>query len=341
MKLKKDDYFIDVSSYQSADLTAICQAAGTRKTIIKVSEGTGYLSPARFTQAQTSDPVGYYHFARFGGNVSQAVAEANYFLANLPTKPAYLVCDYEDDASTSKQANTNAVLAFMDQCAQDGFKPIYYSYKPYTLTNVDYTQIIAKYPNSLWIAAYPNRNVTPTPVWSIFPSMDGIRWWQFTSTGIAGGLDKNVVLLDDDETVQNINFKGEATMDFLFNIKGDPQWNEGTLYYYNGNTNQIRALQHIDEMKIIQQIYKDNNGHDIPSYTWTNNAPWYARLFRALNPDSTSAQIQEAIKVTKEQAKATTEAITKEVKAAAETTNAEVKAAKDAPQKVEVTIKNN
>lgn len=341
MKLKKDDYFIDVSSYQSADLTAICQAAGTRKTIIKVSEGTGYLSPARFTQAQTSDPVGYYHFARFGGNVSQAVAEANYFLANLPTKPAYLVCDYEDDASTSKQANTNAVLAFMDQCAQAGFKPIYYSYKPYTLANVDYTQIIAKYPNSLWIAAYPNRNVTPTPVWSIFPSMDGIRWWQFTSTGIAGGLDKNVVLLDDDETVQNINFKGEATMDFLFNIKGDPQWNEGTLYYYNGNTNQIRALQHIDEMKIIQQIYKDNNGHDIPSYTWTNNAPWYARLFRALNPDSTSAQIQEAIKVTKEQAKATTEAITKEVKAAAETTNAEVKAAKDAPQKVEVTIKNN
>lgn len=342
MKLKKDDYFIDVSSYQSADLTAICQAAGTRKTIIKVSEGTSYLSPARFTQAQTSEPVGYYHFARFGGNISQAVAEANCFLANLPTKPAYLVCDYEDSASTSKQANTNAVLAFMDQCAQAGFKPIYYSYKPYTLANVDYTQIIAKYPNSLWIAAYPNYNVTPTPVWSIFPSMDGIRWWQFTSTGIAGGLDKNVVLLDDDvnNTTQN-NLKGEETMDFLFNIKGDPAWNEGTLYFYNGHTNEIRALQHIDEMKIIQEVYKANNGHDIPSFNWTNKAPWYARLFRALNPNSTSAQIQEAIKVTKEQAKATTEAITKEVKAAAETTNAEVKAAKDAPQKVEVTIKNN
>lgn len=173
------------------------------------------------------------------------------------------------------------------------------------------------------------------------PNMDGIRWWQFTNTGIAGGLDKNVVLLDDDDTIQSNDSKGEETMDFLFNIKGDPAWNEGTLYFYNGHTNQIRALAHIDEMKIIQQIYKDNNGHDIPSYTWTNNAPWYARLFRALNPDSTSAQIQEAIKVTKEQAKATTEAITKEVKAAAEATNAEVRAAKDAPQKVEVTIKNN
>ena len=340
MKLKKNDYFIDVSSYQPADLTAICQAAGTRKTIIKVSEGTGYLSPNRITQTQTSEPIGYYHFASFGGDVNKAVAEADFFISNLPTKVPYLVCDYEDDASTSKQANTNAVLAFMDQCTQAGFKPIYYGYKPYTLAHIDYHQILAKYPNSLWIAAYPNNLYTQDPAWSIFPSMDGIRWWQFTSTGLPDrGLDKNVVLLDDD-TIQN-NFKGEETMDFLFNIKGDPAWNEGTLYFYNGHTNEIRALQHIDEMKIIQEVYKANNGHDIPSFNWTNQAPWYARLFRALNPNSTSAQIQEAIKVTKEQAKATTEAITKEVKAAAEATNAEVKAAKDAPQKVEVTIKNN
>lgn len=341
MKLKKNDYFIDVSAYQNADLNNICAQAGTRKTIIKVSEGTGYLSPNRFTQTQTSEPIGYYHFARFGGNVNQAVAEADFFISNLPAKVPYLVCDYEDGASGDKQANTNAVLAFMDRCAQAGYKPIYYSDKPYTLNNIDYQQILAKYPNSLWIAAYPNYNVTPAPVWSIFPSMDGIRWWQFTSTGIAGGLDKNVVLLDDDDTIQSNDLKGEETMDFLFNIKGDPNWNEGTLYFYNGHTNEIRPLKHIDEMKILQQIYKDNNGRDLPSYTWTNQAPWYVRFFAAVNPDSTSAQIQEAIKVTKEQAKATTEAITKEVKAAAETTNAEVKAAKDAPQKVEVTIKNN
>lgn len=204
--MNKNDYFIDVSSYQSADLTAICQAAGTRKTIIKVSEGTNYLSPARFTQTQTSEPVGYYHFAHFGGNVSQAIAEANFFISNLPAKAPYLVCDYEDGASGSLQANTNAVIAFMDKCAQAGYKPIYYSGKPYTLANVDYKQIIAKYPTSLWIAAYPNYNVTPDPIWEIFPSMDGIRWWQFTSTGIAGGLDKNVVLIGDDSyETTNIN----------------------------------------------------------------------------------------------------------------------------------------
>ena len=330
--MKKNDYFIDVSSYQSADLTAICQAAGTRKTIIKVSEGTGYLSPNRFTQAQTSEPIGYYHFARFGGNVSQAVAEANYFISNLPTKTPYLVCDYEDGASTSKQANTDAVLAFMDKCSQAGYQPIYYSYKPYTLANVCYEQIIAKYPNSLWIAAYPNDNVTPDPIWSIFPSMDGIRWWQFTSTGIAGGLDKNVVLLDDDTSVQTIiqHSGGQDAMDFLFHITGDPNWNEGTMYFYNGNTNQIRPLVDPDEMKILQQIFKDNNGRDLPSYEWNNKAPWYVRFFRAVNPDSTSAEIKEAIKVAKEQSKATVDAITEEIKKS-----------KDIPQKVEVTIKDN
>lgn len=334
MTMKKNDYFIDVSSYQPANLASICQQAGTNKTIIKVSEGTSYLSPFRVPQTQTSEPIGYYHFARFGGDANQAVAEANFFISNLPAKVPYLVCDYEDGASGSVQANTNAVIAFMDKCSQAGYKPIYYSYKPYTLEHVNYQQILAKYPNSLWIAAYPNNLYTPDPAWSIFPSMDGIRWWQFTSTGLPDrGLDKNVVLLDDNVTgtaTQSTNFQGEETMDFLFNIKGDPQWNEGTLYFYNGHTNQIRALAHIDEMKIIQQIYKDNNGHDIPSYTWTNQAPWYARFFRALNPDSTSAEIKEAIKATKEQAKATTDAIT-----------AEIKKQKDVPQKVEVTIKDD
>ncbi len=198
--MKKNDYFIDVSSYQPADLTNICAQAGTRKTIIKVSEGTGYLSPNRVTQTQTSEPIGYYHFASFSGDVNQAVAEANFFISNLPAKVPYLVCDYESGASADKQANTTAVLAFMDRCAQAGYKPIYYSGKPFTLKNIDYQRILAKYPNSLWIAAYPNYNVTPDPVWSIFPSMEGLKWWQFTSTAIAGGLDKNVVLIDDDVT---------------------------------------------------------------------------------------------------------------------------------------------
>lgn len=277
--MKKNDYFIDVSSYQSADLTAICQAAGTRKTIIKVSEGTGYLSPNRFTQAQTSEPIGYYHFARFGGNVSQAVAEANYFLANLPTKTPYLVCDYEDSASTSKQANTDAILAFMDKCSQAGYQPIYYSYKPYTVANVYYEQIIAKYPNSLWIAAYPNYDVTPDPIWSIFPALDGIRWWQFTSTGIAGGLDKNVVLLDCDDTTSTQTpstaqiTKGFNQMYKFYHVLNDKAFPSGAIFIANFGTNTIYPAKDPDELVYLNEVVKQTTGRDIPMAEYETGAP--------------------------------------------------------------------
>lgn len=247
--MKKNDYFIDVSAYQAADLTAICQVAGTRNTIIKVSEGTGWLSPVRVTQTQTSNCVGYYHFARFGGNVALAQVEADFFIANLPAKVTYLVCDYEDDASGNRQANTNAVLAFMDKCKAAGYQPIYYSYKPFTLANVDYTQIIAKYPNSLWIAAYPNYEITPEPVWSVFPSLDGIRWWQFTSVGIAGGLDKNIVLLDDDQSdiVQEILKGMKNNMDYTIAEKSGK-------YPYIVVTNGVAArMKHLSSISAFQK----------------------------------------------------------------------------------------
>lgn len=200
MSLKKGMYFLDISGYQPADMRAMTAAAGTDKTIIKLTESTSYYNSYAISQTNTSDCIGYYHFARFGGSVAQAQAEAAYFLSTVPKKVKYLVCDYEDSASGNKQANTNAVIAFMDAIKAAGYEPIYYSYRPFTVANIYHDQLNAKYPNSTWIAAYPNYAVTPDPVWSIFPSIDGARWWQFTSTAIAGGLDKNVVLLDDSQT---------------------------------------------------------------------------------------------------------------------------------------------
>ena len=44
------------------------------------------------------------------------------------------------------------------------------------------------------VAAYPDYDVRPEPYWGVYPSMDHTRWWQFTSTGLSGGLDKNVVI---------------------------------------------------------------------------------------------------------------------------------------------------
>lgn len=241
--LSKGDYFIDVSAYQAADLTSICQAAETNNTIIKVSEGVGWLSPVMTQQTNTSNCIGYYHFARFGGDVGTAQAEANYFVSNLPSRPRYLVCDYEDGASGDKQANTNAVIAFMDACKASGFEPIYYSYKPYTLANVYVEQITAKYPNSLWIAAYPDYEVRSEPYWGVYPDMDHTRWWQFTSTGLASGLDKNVVIIGSE---LNKREEEEENMNFVVRSKTG---NQGYVGIVNGHVFGIGDISTVDELK--------------------------------------------------------------------------------------------
>lgn len=290
--MKKNDYFIDVSAYQQADLRGTCQLAGTKKTIIKVSEGTGWLSPVRQQQADTSEPVGYYHFARFGGNVAQAQAEANYFISHLPNKKVrYLVCDYEDSASSNKTANTNAIIAFMDVCKKHGYEPIYYSYKPYTLANLDdYHRILNKYNNSLWIASYADYQVRPTVIVSSaswFPYMDGIRWWQFTSTAIAGGLDKNIVLISDDTTTTTTtttqeNLGGLEEMEFTFSVSGDKNYHPNTIYYVNTARGIYRGFKHVDELVVVKNIYKDIYGKDMQHYNWQASAPWYNRLIQGL-----------------------------------------------------------
>lgn len=129
------------------------------------------------------------------GNMSIAKTTMDYFLPKIQTpKGSIVALDFEHGASSDKQANTDTILYGMRRIKQAGYTPMDYSYKPFTLQYVNYQQIIAEFPNSLWMAAYPNYNVTPSPVWSVFPSMDGVAIYQFTSTYVAGGLDGNIDL---------------------------------------------------------------------------------------------------------------------------------------------------
>lgn len=136
-----------------------------------------------------------YIWYQVGGNASLGEQVLNTFLPQVQTpKGSIVALDYESGASGDKQANTNAILHGMRMIKAAGYTPMYYSYKPYTVANVYADQIIREFPNSLWMAAYPSYNVTPTPNYNIFPSMEGIGIYQFTSTYIAGGLDGNVDL---------------------------------------------------------------------------------------------------------------------------------------------------
>ncbi|WP_420825315.1 LysM peptidoglycan-binding domain-containing protein [Streptococcus ruminicola] len=136
-----------------------------------------------------------YIWYQVGGNAILGEQVLNTFLPQVQTpKGSIVALDYESGASADKQANTNAILHGMRMIKAAGYTPMYYSYKPYTVANVYADQIIREFPNSLWMAAYPNYAVTPTPNYRVFPSMDGVAIYQFTSTYIAGGLDGNVDL---------------------------------------------------------------------------------------------------------------------------------------------------
>lgn len=131
-----------------------------------------------------------------GGSSDLGKKALDYYLPQVKTpKGSIVALDYEDGASASIQANTDAILYGMRRIRQAGYTPMYYSYKPYTMAHVDYNRIIKEFPNSGWIAGYPDYLVRSKPYYGVFPSMKGIGIWQFTSMYKLGGLDGNVDLI--------------------------------------------------------------------------------------------------------------------------------------------------
>ena len=72
--------------------------------------------------------------------------------------------------------------------------------------------------------------------------------------------------------------EGEETMQCMFTVKG-----KGCVYWMHDGV--VTPLEHPDEMKILQEIYKANYGHDMPTYKWSPNGPWYVRLMAPLYRD--------------------------------------------------------
>lgn len=191
---------------QASDEFAISQIGG-------INSGGVYTQATYQAQVATGIAQGLrmhtYIWYQVGSDISKAKQCMDYFLPRVQTpKRSIVALDYEDGASCNQSANTDAILYGMRRIADAGYTPVYYSYKPYTLAHVDYKRILAEYPGSLWIAAYKDYNVTTTPDYAYFPSMDGVGMWQFTSCYRGGGLDGNVDLTN---ITQNGYHKGSAT----------------------------------------------------------------------------------------------------------------------------------
>ncbi|WP_297816872.1 GH25 family lysozyme [uncultured Lactobacillus sp.] len=213
--MQKNTFGVDVASYQSKNLDSYAKA-GAKFAIVKVSQSTTYTNPNGAGQiasakANHMEVMGYF-YATFSGNSSIARLEAQYAVATAKVMglPAgsYLATDWETGSGNVTRGpaayNTSAILTSMDVIKQAGYKPMLYSGASLLKNAVFTSQIIAKYSNSLWVAAYPAGNGTAvsSPNFNYFPSMDGVAIWQFTDNWRNLGVDGNIAIINTDKQAE-------------------------------------------------------------------------------------------------------------------------------------------
>lgn len=190
----KGDQGVDWARYQGIngkwgyahDKFAICQIGGTVDGWNTYDQST-YRTQVAATIAMRRRAHTYIWWQNVTTQ-QQADKVLDYFLPRVQTpKQSIVALDVE-----SGQQNTSAVDYALTRIKQAGYTPVLYGYKGYLQSHVDLASLAKKYP--LWLAAYPDYNVTTKPNYNFFPSFDNIGIFQFTSTYVAGGLDGDVDL---------------------------------------------------------------------------------------------------------------------------------------------------
>lgn len=205
--IKNRAYGVDVSSFNNANVTEYTNA-GADFALVKVSEGLDYRNPKAKAQVDSSKqnsvvPMAY-HYARFSDNSNVAVQEGNYAVSSAKLAGvlvgSFLACDYEqgsgNETGGDSEANTTAILAFLDTIVKAGYKPLLYSGAYLMKNKINTARILAKYPDCLWVAAYPlgNGKIANDANFGYFPSMDGVAIWQFTDNWKGLSVDGNIAV---------------------------------------------------------------------------------------------------------------------------------------------------
>lgn len=187
----KGDYGTDWSRYQgntgvfgyAKDKFAIAQVGGYYNGYF-VPQST-YATQVQYTIAQ-GKRAHTYIYAQFANN-AEADQMLNYYLPKVQTpKGSIVALDVE-----SGTPSTSAIIYAMGRIKAAGFTPILYSGDSFIKANINYEQVLNAFPNSLWIARYPDYQVRSVEDTEALPVIDGMAIVQFTSTYIAGGLDGN------------------------------------------------------------------------------------------------------------------------------------------------------
>lgn len=121
-----------------------------------------------------------YIWDQTGADQNATHVMLNYFLSRVRTPYGSIVAlDYESGASGDKEANTQNVLYGMRMIKNAGFTPMIYSYKYYLNDYLNVSEILAEFPNSVYIAGYQTGS-SVWPNYNYFPSMNGVAIWQYS-----------------------------------------------------------------------------------------------------------------------------------------------------------------
>lgn len=187
------DYGVDNAVYQGA-----YGKFGYAKDKFMISQIGGYTGYGTYdqstyaTQVQSAIAQGKRaHTYVWWQNITDygtADAVLDHFLPKVQTpKGSIVALDIESGGQ-----NTDVIMHALDRIEKAGYTPMVYGYKNYLVQNTDLNRIADKY--QLWLAEYPNYQVTPEPNYNYFPSFKNVGIFQFTSTYVAGGLDGNIDL---------------------------------------------------------------------------------------------------------------------------------------------------
>lgn len=233
-------YGVDVSAYQPSNLAGY-HRAGAHFVIIKASEGTWYKSPVAAAQVHSAHHSGYssvhvYHFANFSHGVGRAKAEARYFIAQAKrlniAHSRYLVLDWEGSSYNyvygGRNANTNAILAFMHLVKKAGYKPMLYSSASLLRYQIDIGRVVKRYGTCIWVASYATSGRIDWPNYGYFPTMNGVAIWQYTDDWHGLGVDGNVSFIDLSKGSHHTKSKPKKSVMpkkvYAPIINGDPNW---------------------------------------------------------------------------------------------------------------------
>lgn len=183
---KADRYYgTDNSRYQSgvrnmtgSDSFTINQMGGYTPSYGIYDDYT-YATKTNQSTAMGINPHNYI-WDQTGADQNASRVMLNYFLSRVRTPYGSIVAlDYESGASGDKEANTQNVLYGMRMIKNAGFTPMIYSYKYYLNDYLNVSEILAEFPNSVYIAGYQTGS-SVWPNYNYFPSMNGVAIWQYS-----------------------------------------------------------------------------------------------------------------------------------------------------------------